>query len=163
MDRDRGFSSFQPLIIPTIQVGPIRLTWKPRLKVLCLRLEVVVFLGSSGPCTTHAHCHSRERTRVGPSDRAELSSQVTTCNPFRKRTPFPRADSHLLNNPIRPSTCTRVNIELVAFEGYSYTIVLKNDVELITVMSIFKSKHLSQMMNLQFYLIKIRRANSAAD
>ncbi|KYN21340.1 hypothetical protein ALC57_06265 [Trachymyrmex cornetzi] len=91
MDRDRGFSSFQPLIIPTIQP----------------------------------------------------------------------ADSHLLNNPIRPSTCTRV--KLVTFEGYSYTIVLKNVVELITVISIFKSKHLSRMMNLRFYLIKIRRANSAAD
>ncbi|KYM76039.1 hypothetical protein ALC53_13524 [Atta colombica] len=58
------------------------------------------------------------------------------------RQPFPRVDSYLLNNPIRPSTCTRVNIKLVTFEGYSYTII---------------------MMNLWFYLIKIRRANSAAD
>ncbi|KYM95632.1 hypothetical protein ALC62_13747 [Cyphomyrmex costatus] len=61
-------------------------------------------------------------------------------------------DSHLLNNPIRPSTCTRVSITL------RYIIVLKNLIELITVISIFKSKHLSRMMNLRFYLIEIRRA-----
>jgi len=53
-------------------------------QVLCLRLEVVMFLDSSvGPRATHAHCHSRERIRVSPSDRAELSSWVTTTKEHR--------------------------------------------------------------------------------
>lgn len=82
MDRSRIFQL--PLwSSPLCSRGPYNLpTWKPRLKSCALKLEVVVFLGSSGRARLNAHCHSRERTRVGPSDpRLELSSWVNNLHP----------------------------------------------------------------------------------